>query len=346
MTLAQLLNLINEASSIEDFAKINLLKIKNSDDGRFILNYSEQQLSTPKNWISHFCRGLTFTGTPNNYKIIAKSFDRFYNLHEEPEYLNNSQQINYKKPFQVQFKFDGSLILQYLHNGKICINISGSFADSLILDTHNQTWEEVFNSCDRTNLDSALHMQPDCTPWNQVVEYYPKAFAKCLGVVKTNGTEIQNCFEGNTYDCSSLEEVLTLLKTLKASQEGFVIAQWDDENKIYIRKKIKTQTWLELSHIKESSLTFKSKLWHVVFSGDKDEVAEIFPHIKNQLEVMWQLYQDTLLAANTEYNTVKDIVSQKDFAIASKDMKYQKTFFPVRAGTKTMAEAVQIFLLK
>jgi len=132
MTLQALLEQINQAPNIDGFAIENLLKLTKSTGNRFILNYSEAILSTPRNWISHYCRGLTLAGTPQNYQIIAKSFDRFYNLNETPGYLNGFEQIDFEQPFEVHFKYDGSIILEYLWNGKRCVNTRGSFANSPI----------------------------------------------------------------------------------------------------------------------------------------------------------------------------------------------------------------------
>ena len=354
MKLQELLELINQANSIQDFATENLLKICCSDDGRFILNYSEQTLGTPKGWISHYCRGLTLAGTAHNYRIIAKSFDRFYNLTENPPYLEGAKEIDYDKPFEVQFKFDGSLILQYLYNGEVCVNTRGSFAQSHISSLTKESWEEIFNSCDRTRLedssDSLLtapgytYIWELCTPYNQVVEYHAKAFAKCLGAVCVDGTEIQNHFEGETYQCKNKEEILTLLYTLRPMEEGFVITQWDEETETYLRKKLKTKTWLELSHIKESALSSRSKLWEVVLSGEKDEVASIFGHIKDQMDQMWDQYQGILQEATDEYKAVKNMESQKDFAMAIKGSKYKGCYFSVRANKNTLIESIQTFI--
>ena len=351
MKLQDILDLINQADSIEDFAIKNLLKLAVSDDGRFILNYSEQTLGTPKSWTSHYCRGLTLAGAAHNYRIIAKSFDRFYNLTEEPEYLKDAKQIDFDQPFEVQFKFDGSLILQYLYEGKVCVNTRGSFAQSHISALTKESWEEVFNRCNRSLLEKNLLEFPDCTyiwelctPYNQVVEYHAESFAKCLGIVRQDGTEIRGHFEGQTYQCQNKDEILELLNTLKPTEEGFVIAQWDEETQTYLRKKLKTKTWLELSHIKESALCSRSKLWEVVLKGEKDEVASVFGHIKDQMDQMWNQYQGILKEANAEYELVRNIENQKDFAIEIKDSKYKGCYFSVRAGKNTLIESIQTFI--
>lgn len=353
MKLKDILELINNEVSIEEFAKINLLKLAFSGDGRYILNYDEKAFNTPKGWIAHYCRGLVLAGEAGNYRVIAKSFDRFYNLHENPEYLQNSRQIDYSQSFEVQFKFDGSLILQYFFDGKVRVNTRGSFAQSPISPLLNHTWEKVFNDSKKEDFKQEFPEDSDityiyelCTPFNQVVEYYPDSFAICLGAVRKNGTEIQNVFQGQKYNCQNIDQVHALLQKLKPTQEGFIISQWDSVNEIYLRKKLKTKTWLELSHIKESSLSSNSKLWEVVMSGEKDEVASVFVHIKGRLDDLWNQYQDILAQVEEGYLKYKNIENQKEFAITIKDSKYRNCFFEIRSGKKTLIQAAQDYIRK
>lgn len=354
MTLQDILNLINQSTSIEEFATNNQLKIAiDEKTNRYILNYDEAKLNTPKGYISDYCRGLTLYGTPNNYKIITKGFNRFYNNHENPEHLVNAKQIDYTKPFQVQFKYDGSIILQYYHNGKVYVNTRGSFAQSNICAILDKSWEEVFNECDRTQLEDTFLIFPDytfvyelCTPYNQIVEQYPTSFAKCLAIFRRDGTEVQNSFEGQIYDCQSKEEVIELLNTLHPTQEGFVIAQWDKDTNTYIRKKFKTQTWLDLFNFKNDGLSSNAKLWNVVLNGEKDEVASVFVHLKDTLDEMYNQYQTMLKEANLEYDRVKHIENQKEFALAINNMEYKYCYFLVRLGKATIIEVIKNYIKK
>ena len=231
MQLNEIIEEINKAKDIKEFATNYLLKLADYGDGRYILNYSEQELDTPKNWVSHYCRGLTLAGEPGNYKVIAKSFNRFFNVGEKPEYLGKDDDIDFSKPFEVQFKWDGSLALIYKHNGKVCMNTRGSFADGMVSPLYSKSWKELFDEATKTDLSKTFNIFKGvtyiyelCSPYNQVVDYYDKPFATILAAIYTTGEEIPNMYEGQTYNCKSFEEVQELLKTLKPTQEGFVIA--------------------------------------------------------------------------------------------------------------------------
>lgn len=351
LTLFQLLDQINSAKDIQTFAKDNLLKIAESGDGRFILNYNEQQLGTPKSWISHYCRGLTLEGQPCNYQVIAKSFDRFYNIGEFPEYLNGQDEIDWDKPFEVQFKYDGSLILLYHWNGQLRVNTRGSFAQGNVSSIYNDTWEKLFNGAEKTDLSNTFNFFPGvtyiyelCSPHNQVVEYYPTTFARVLGAVYLDGTEIQYTYEGETYNCKSQQDVFNLLETLKPTQEGFVITQWDEVNTRHIRRKCKTKTWAALAHLKDG-INSQLSLWKIIFRGDIEEVISIFPHLKDELEKKELQYKEVINSIDKIYKTVQDIKDQKEFAITIKDIPFKASLFSLRNNNCTLVETSQQFIL-
>lgn len=226
MKLQELVDLINQSESIEKFAEDNFLRIT-TDGDKHILNYADQILWTPKNWISHYCRGLTLQGSPKNYRIIAKSFDRFYHLNENPEYL--TERFDTSKPFEVQFKYDGSLILQYIDRVNwflhTCIQTRWAFCkDSVKPWIYDGTYADLFEQSPQKNPDyqfpwdlcpGETAIYELCSPYNQVVDFYPEPFAVLLWVVHANWTERKEVFWGERYEVSSIEEVLELLKTLK-----------------------------------------------------------------------------------------------------------------------------------
>ncbi len=338
MTLQGLLNQINQAKDIQTFAVENLLKLADSGDSRYILNYSEQILDTPKNWVSHYCRGLTLAGEPNNYTIIAKAFDRFYNIGENPDYIKDDYNIDFEKLFYVDFKYDGSLILLYFWNGVWRVNTRGSFAQGKVSDICDKTWEELFWEGFKANTDNNLHNLDKtatyifelCSPYNQVIEYYPNTLTACLSVTYRCGKELYGANANNI--CKTIEEVNQKLSNLSATQEGFVLKQWDKEKQAYIRRKVKTKSWVELSHLKESTLNTESKLWNVVFSNDYGDVVSVFPHLKEPIERKDKQYKDLLSEVETTYNQHKNIEDKKEFAMTIKDLPFKAILFSLRSG--------------
>lgn len=342
MKLTELVELINKSESIEKFAEDNLLKIA-TQDNKYILNYSEQILWTPKSWISHYCRWLTLQWSPNNYKIIAKSFDRFYHLNENPEYL--TERFDTSKPFEVQFKYDGSIILSYMYDHTHQIQTRWSFCSTPVSTSYHGTFKDLFieSKKDMIRLDEwETEIYELCSPHNQVVDFYSDTFSITLGVVRTDGTERKDVFNGEKYQASSIEEVLELIKTLKPTQEWFVLAQWDEERQKYIRIKFKTQTWTELSHF-SSGLVSKEWLWNVVFSEEVWEVSAIFPHLKDILEELSHKYHQTIVDAEEMYDLHKHIENQKEFAMVVKDHDFAPIMFWMRKWV-LIKEAVQKFL--
>lgn len=352
MKLQELLALINSSESVEKFAEDNLLKVA-STWNRYILNYSEQILWTPRSWISHYCRWLTLSGKPWNYQVIAKAFDRFYHLHEAPEYLQWSDLVfDTNKPFEVQFKYDGSIILDHLqgqYGEEVHIQTRGSFCETPVSTSFHGTYRDLFDDAKKISKVEFLPRIPGqtfiwelCSPHNQVVDFYPDTFAVLLWIVYTDGTEEKDVFSWDTYPANSIDEVLELIKTLKPTQEWFVLAQWNDAHKKYVRIKCKTETWAELSHF-SSWLVSKEGLWNVVFKEETSEVIAIFPHLKDVLDELSQKYHQTIEEAQKMYDMHKHIETQKDFAMAVKDHDFAPMMFAVRKGVP-IKESVQKFL--
>lgn len=350
MTLQQILNLINQANSIQDFAKYNLLKLADSGDGRYILNYDEQGLDTPKSWISHYCRALTLAGEPNNYSIIAKAFDRFYNLGEAPEYLNGGDQIDFTKPFFADLKHDGSLILLYFWNGEWRVNTRGSFAQGKVSELYDGTWEDLFWEAFKSSgyrigvfEKESTYIFELCTPYNQVVEYYENNKVELM-------LEIFNLKEichTRPIICNSFEDVTRMLSGLKPTQEGFVLRQYDNINHKWIRRKVKTASWCALAHLKDSALQSDSKLWNVVFQGEMDEVISVFPHLRDKLEEKDKFYKELLVIIKVTQIQYRDIEDQKEFALTIKDLKYKNVLFQLRRnGLDDIKKYVQEFIIK
>lgn len=353
MKIYELLEIINNAQDIQTFANDNLLKLSYLGN-RYILNYSEQALGTPKSWISHYCRGLTLLWVPNNYKIIAKSFDRFYNMNENPGYLvdHGSELFDFEKPFEVHMKYDGSIILEYEDNQGVHIQTRQSFANSPVnRTTYTDTYEKLFIDSQKIYNDGLFPLSEGetavwelCSPHNHVVDYYDTAFSVLLGIVRVDWLEIKGAFSGQRYEVANLDEVSTLIKQLKPTQEWFVLAQWNDDLQKYIRVKCKTKTWVELSHFGESGED-DNGLWNVVFTWEIGEVLSVFPQLENRLLELNEIYQKTLIDVSNLYKSVEHIEDQKEFAMAVKDSKFNKIMFALRKWWD-LRECVEKFLTK
>lgn len=364
MTYSKYLELLNEAKDINTFAQENKLKL-NTKNNLFILNYDEIACGSEKNWITHYSRGLVLTGEPGNYIPIAKSFNRFYNLQEEPPYLNKQEDINFDEDFIVEYKHDGSLILLYYYEGMWRVNTRGSFADGNVSSVTNKiskiTWEKLFfdtffskysRHILNYELDKGLtYCFELCTPYNQVVEYYENPAIYLLSAFNPKTGEeffdLETPFERpQRYKVKSKEEIFDLLKTLPTTSEGFVLAQKDKELGIK-RKKCKTETWAALAHNATSYNNPKS-LWTIVFTGDIDEVSAIFPHLKDVLNEKKDYYKNLLKRCEEVFTLVNLIEDQKKFAleIQKNHKDIMGILFAARSKKSVKKEMVQNFILK
>ncbi len=145
-----------------------------------ILDYS--QIDSPKTHpIVQECRGLVLE--LDTWKIVAKGFNRFFNLGEALEITNCFNWDN----FYAKTKEDGSYIMLYHYNGDWHVKTRNSFGDGKLQDT-NLTWKELFLStlkCDNWLRDfdkNSVGIFELCSIYNKIVRHYQEPQSYLLGV--------------------------------------------------------------------------------------------------------------------------------------------------------------------
>lgn len=353
MTYLELLNQINQANSIEEFAKINKLKIISSNDGRHIINYDKNMCNTPDTYIAHYCRGLTLAGDKGNYYPVAKPFNRFFNLEElenntEPtQYLNKYDKFDLFKPYQIFKKYDGSIIIMYWYDNKIRINTRGGFGQSELSTSNGKSWEQSVLDC--IDSQSLAHYKEQlqkgvtllfeyCSPNNQVVERYEKAQLIQLGAIVTATGEELELPKGIHYPKMELEK-------LNPTEEGYVLTQWDKSQNIYLRAKVKQASYLKLAYQLDKVFNTRAKKWeNIIFKNEESEVGSYFPNMKKELDEMALIYKNLLRVVPAQ---VKEFghLQGGDLALAVKDIEWKFIFFSLRKFS-SVTEAIQSYILK
>lgn len=333
MTKEQFENLLNSYDSIEDFAEKNTLKLFSSNDFRYILNYDEIKLWTPKNEISHKCRWSVYYWLPKNYKLIARTFDRFFNEWEKPEYLKDF--IDYSKEFYTTKKEDWSLILLYNWNWNRVVNTRWSFWEwEISKDSGDLTYRDLFRDTFTKQWFSTSYLDvwktyifELCSPYNQVVDYYSDPVLFHITTFFLDWRE-EDPFMNPVvkYECKSIEDIYKLVKSMKSTNEWVVVCQrqWD----FIVRKKIKTESWVRLSHLSE--WVSKEKLRDVIIKKEKDEIISVFPYLTSLLNEMDNEYNTISKEIKDNYEKYKDIQDQKEFALSIKDLPYKSIYFQWR----------------
>lgn len=332
LTLQEYIQEINRDGLLK-FANDHLLKVA-QEEKRFILNYSDVILGSPKDWHSHYSRGITLEENNGSYRIIAKPFNRFYNYQEAPPYLVGTpeEKLNFDEPFEVHKKADGSLILLYWWDNRWNVNTRGSFAKGKISPFTHYTWEEIFwETFPPTvpTMDLAkdrTHLFELCTPWNEVVEHFEVSFIKYLTSFTLGGEEIPEPLLApigcERIACDGLDGVLDALGKLPVHAEGFVLKQGS------VRKKCKTENWAKLAHLREGITNHG--VWELIFSGQHDEVKALFPHLSPMIDERVQRYVDEKHECAKVFESISGIQEQADFAREAMKYGYYGTLFLLR----------------
>jgi len=219
-------------------------KRKHPECNLYLYKYSVKQSFAPYNeWceIIKMCRGLILT---EDYNIVAKPFEKFFNLHEENIKVDESI-LNY----ELIEKLDGSLIITYFNPilNKFECTTTGSFeseqakmANDILIN--NNIYEKLYMSY--TYCFELIH------PENRiVVDYGDIKDVILLGVFDINtGKKVIEKLDGvknpKKYKFNNLNELNNFLQNSK-NFEGFVIET--DDKKLH---KLKTQEYIKLHYLK------------------------------------------------------------------------------------------------
>lgn len=313
-----------------------------------LLDYS--QIDTPKNdprgWD---CRGVIY-----NYetkKVVCRPMARFFNLGEQPD-----QQDNFNwNCYTAMEKVDGSLIKVWFHEETEQWQIATRgtmFADSKCWNTltpeaeqitfrelflrtigmNDQQWVEWSNA---TFQEGFTYLFELCAMDNRVVTRYDtdRVYELCA-VSNHHGTNMFNMHMKEfrqagilpvpIHPMHSREEIQQKANELKNLTEGFVL--WDGRNRI----KVKSEIYVAVHHMRGESGMNPRRALDIVFKGEVDEVSLYFPEWEEYLRGWQQKWEMLIVDTIVNWHEHKMIESQKDFALAIKDLPSKSILFEKR----------------
>lgn len=298
------------------------------------LKYS--QVDSPMgNELVQECRGIIFDTT--DWRIVARPFNKFFNVQE-----GHAACIDWNTA-KVQEKLDGSLMIVYFHEGLWRVASSGTpdaggevnnAPGTTFADLFWDTWNES-GYLTRDLNPQLTYMFELMTKYNRVVVQHPKPRLVLIGIrnpetgqesyVHTPG--LAERFEAvKSFQLRTLEEVMASMEHFSGlEQEGYVVV--DDS---FNRVKIKHPSYLAAHHL-VGGLSPK-RLLEVVRAGETPELLSYFPEWKSEADAIRIKYEDLVTEACIEYQKVRDIPVQKDFALTIKDSRHKSAMFAVRAG--------------
>jgi T4 RnlA family RNA ligase len=348
--------LINKGKAALADEPYNITIKEYPDDGIMSVNYS--QINSPKHDpIIKECRGLILTNTAP-YSVVARSFDRFFNLGEDPDSKNWYDKI--KNDHVVCFKkHDGSLINLYHFNDKWnCATRKMCFAEgksSAGFRTFADIFFGVFNTekmndivLDNFKATEHTFIFELVSPETRVVTPYPKDDIYLLSVRNNKtGKEVDfetlqmvsYCIDVNIcefFDFNNIESIENAINMLDALEEGFVLCDYSDMSRI----KMKNASYLAIAHLRDNGVISAKRIAHLVYANDYEEYLSYFPEDKYLFDPYIKAYNKMISLINDVYNKYKNIENQKEFALAINKYPFKGVLFTVRAKGISIQDAI------
>lgn len=318
------------------------IKVKVYDSGLTVFNYS--QIDSPKmNPVVRECRGviLRCDRKNNEWYFVCRTFNRFFNYGEAPETLTD---FDLTRCVMME-KADGSLIKVYRDKGRWFIGTRGTaYAESenytgelfcdLVLDSFGFSESEFISYTEDYLPRGMTHMYEFTSPDNRVVTPYTKSEMVYLGSVDNDTGAISSveqcvfgvCREAEEFDISSMEDCVEASKELKDLQEGYVVRDLQSGQMV----KVKSPLYVAAHHLRGDVGLTPKKIAKLVVTNETAEYLKYFPEDTTKVQLVddqWQVIQGFI---NNVWLCDKDIESQKEFALAVKDLPYQGVLFRAR----------------
>jgi len=320
-----------------------------------VLNY-DQINSEKTDPIVMECRSLILQ--LKSWDIISMAFHRFFNYGEAPEI---TEKIDFSTA-TAQEKVDGSIVSVFYHNKRWLMSTRGSIEGQGKVGFNEITFKGLFDKIlgkekeDFYNLlkPSYIYIFELTSLENKVVKVYEDRALYLLGVrdknhdfKELNMTEFSSyiainlladkikCIkEPQIYMFSDFEDLLILHKIMNASDEGFVVVNYNqmvDGN--FMRVKIKNPAYVALAHMKESGGASLRCLLQLIILNEVDEFLIHFPEFSEICEKVQEKYEDYIDKIKKDIILIPDIdeLSQKDYAIKVKNMTNSSFMFMLKA---------------
>lgn len=338
--------------ALECLSKEHKIRYKIESDC-VVLNYT-QFVSDKFNPIVMECRGLILS---KDFKtVLCKPFNRFFNYGENPEI---DEHFHFEKSYVTE-KVDGSLVNFWWnpYQEKWIFSTRGVAYLTRDEDTRvfyknvmkalgkNVNLEKFFGETAKGYTFSFELVSPD----TQVVKYYSEPALYFLAVHRNiDGKEMNKdmfyqlleygkskILEHDTfqyvkfpaeYHLTNYKAISMLIGYLNDEDEGYVVQ--DDTG---ARIKVKNPKYLALAHLKNNNVLSKDIIIDLLENGEDSEYTLYFPMDGERIKPYKEAYEKLKEIVMYEWDMVKHIEVQKDFALAIKNNSYRTFLFGIKAG--------------
>lgn len=313
------------------------ISVKKYEEGLIVLNYD--QIESPKaHPVVMECRGLILD---TNYNIVSRSFDRFFNLGEQPD---TQEHLDWNKAVCFE-KVDGSLIKIYNWEGVWYISTRGTaFAESgvngfqttfkeLVLKALGYTEEEFQVSCNYWLKPELTYICEVTAMENRVVTRYEGYSLWSLAARHNQSGEFvrdDSVYEIGvkkikSFSFDSVENCIETAKNLKDLNEGYVVYQ--DGVPVC---KVKSPAYVAVHHIRGEGTLNPKRIAQLVLMNEQDEYLKYFPEDEHYFTPYVCGLNSLLMEIDVTWNKHCQIENQKEFAMLVKDVPYSAVLFQTK----------------
>lgn len=224
------------------------------------------------------CREARGLILDENYKIAAYPFYKFFNCEE-----SYAADIDWESSYST-LKIDGSLIIVFYNEGWQVATSSGRKAATVKNDYYYPNFKMLFDkAAENSGLDWD-RLDPRYTycfelvsPYNKVVINYNEPKLYHIFSRNNNSLEEEEVDIGiekpRRFQFNSKQDYKNLIKEAEEKNiEGVVI-----QDKYGNRVKMKTQSYLEKSYLKNNGVWSEKRIINAILSGESSEVLSYFP---------------------------------------------------------------------
>lgn len=313
------------------------ITVKEYPEGLIVLNYD--QIESPKSDpVVVECRGLILD---LDYNVVSRSFDRFFNLGEQPQ---TQEHLDWNKAECFE-KVDGSLIKIYCWKGKWYVSTRGTaFAESgvngfnitfkeLVLRALDCNEEQFQARCDMFLEPTVTYICELTAMENRVVTRYQGTTLWFLAARSNvtgrfvekglvNGVGIKDI---KSFRFGTVEQCVETAKNLKDLNEGYVVYQ--DDVPVC---KVKSPAYVAVHHIRGNGTLNPNRIMQLVLMGEQDEYLKYFPEDTSYFTPYMEALDVVLELIQSSWEQCKDVEDQKEFALLVKDMSYSSVMFQAK----------------
>lgn len=332
MIIQQMLK--NNEVTLKGLSALLGMKCLSYPEGYTTITYD--QFATPStSRVAAQCRGVIFD---EEYNIVCRPFDRFYNLGEPGA---SADSVDFAKS-KIVDKVDGSLIKIWYDAKKETWRTatSGRIYGEAEISDHGFTFKELvykainvssdieFNKCCETFDKDTTYIYEVTSRENRIVTRYeiPELWYlaarknKCGKYVDFDGTII-GAKKPKEYNLNSISDCVKAVNELENYEEGYVIYM---DNIPFM--KIKSPQYVQAHLIKGEDLSV-GRICNLIINNEIDEYLSYFPEDKKFIQPYFDGLQNFYNKIDYEYEQIKDISDHKELSVILKGNKHSGIIF-------------------